>query len=376
MATWGEMGNWVSAKVLSKTIQTMNPNYNIQQVAAENIFPTFAEIGKKIKTVTLRAKNPEERLSLYSGLLDNEAKKLDVVKDVELKLVDELIDEIKPNIIIGTKGVICRVVAESVSRKSLNIPVVNYVTNHGLFKLRIHNCERASAHIVRLMESKEFLMKEAGLPAHKIFPVGYLLNTAVKTANFTNQNEIGYSDLDKVSVIILSNRGNEEYIDVFNHIIESHPDLKVCFIAVNNESQFQKGIELVNKGNAKNAIVRQELDQSEFMRLLIKWRISGPTIFISKTSPNAVFEAVYLNLPLLMLKSGLPMEDWAASFIEKYDLGKVTETADGIILELDKLLKEPRRLKQIQKNQINFSQKFLHQSDIPQKINSVLLSLS
>ena len=51
---------------------------------------------------------------------------------------------------------------------------------------------------------------------------------------------------------------------------------------------------------------------------------------IRYSSPNSIYEAIYLNIPMILHRSGLPMEDWSCSLVEKNFLGIVHKNMDEL----------------------------------------------
>lgn len=375
MTTWGELGNWLSGRTLANTLNRSLGDVKITQIKAESVFPKFAEIGSQISNLSKTANNPEERFQRYSDLLNKEADYFDDIDNDLLCEFNKVISNVKPDIIIGTKGVICRVVIKALALENSKIPVLNYVTNHGHFQFKIHQCYDVDRHIVRFEDSKQYLIENTKFSPEKIIPIGYLLNTyegAEKTVKKVKSQTL----LEKeISIIILSNRGGNQYLQIFEHIISKFPSTEIVFVTLNNKEQFDSATNMVSFHNNKKAKVRKELDHKEFLTLLSSWKKKGPTYFISKASPNAVFEAVYINLPLMLLRSGLPMEDWAVETIKDNELGVVYDSANELIENFDQYMHHPVKAQRIIEDQIIFKQDYLNQKLAYKKLKELILEV-
>lgn len=212
MSTWGELGNWLSGATLAEAIGRDLPRANVTQLKAEGVFPLFGKIGEQIKNATIEDSNPEKRFENYSNVLksyENYFQSFDTTPvNSDLDRVMEVITKMKPDLIIGTKGVICKVVLSALKKLQLQIPVINYVTNHGHFKFKLHHCIDAKLHLVRFDESREFLIRCTAFKASDIVPVGYLLRTMKEDLNVIGALE-QTDKREEFSVVIMSNRGGD-----------------------------------------------------------------------------------------------------------------------------------------------------------------------
>jgi hypothetical protein len=373
MSTWGELGNWLSGGTLAATIKNDLPGCEVDQVKAESVFPTFGKIGAQIKEATLIDPAPERRYEDYSKVLLGYEKFFDALEQSgsaeELGHVTTCIDNFSPNLIIGTKGVICRVILMALKASGKQIPVINYVTNHGHFKFKIHHCVHAKLHMVRFEESRDFLISNTPFKPESIVRIGYLLATdSSKLTNALPSPIANPSLKEEYSVVIMSNRGGAEYLSILEYILKNHAELKTVFLAINDKELCEQARNRVAMYGSTNCTVLEELTQKEFLKMLFSFRQKGPTLYISKASPNAIFEAVCMNMALFLVRSGLPMEDWAAEMLVQKQLGSVDNSVSELITTLKKKIADPIAISQFLRNQNAFASRYLDQGTIRKKL--------
>lgn len=63
------------------------------------------------------------------------------------------------------------------------------------------------------------------------------------------------------------------------------------------------------------------LSHAEFLSLLQQLRDAPDRVLITKTGPNSIFEVIKLGLPLIVYRSGLPMEEWVPDYVASHGIG-------------------------------------------------------
>lgn len=378
MSTWGELGNWLSGKTLSDMLQTDIPDAQITQIKAESVYQHFASIGLQIKSATLAATDPEARQLAYCGILEKYENHFESLQTLDLSELKATLSLLNPDVVIGTKGVICRICIEALRQLHRSTPVVNYVTNHGHFRFKIHHCVAARLHLVRFPESKDYLLEHTTFDSTTVLPVGYLLNTSnidLNNAPLASNPTASSQKVFKPSVVVMSNRGGVEYLKLLEHFLLNFPHVKVAFLSIKDEELYNAALKLVRDYQNTNCNILRDLNHQEFLELLVQYKEHGPTIYVSKASPNAIFEAVYLKMPMLLVRSGLPMEDWAAEKVLKEGLGLVYDSISDVINSINLMVNDVTLLNNIIDKQHTFKQNQLSQDSTRRQIRSAVSQL-
>lgn len=379
MTTWGEMGNWLSGKSLAATLQHAIPNASTRILAAESVVPAFAETGKAIKQATLESRSTAERFARYSAVLRGLESTLPpgFEQNPPEPLLRDLctaITEDPPDVLIGTKGVICRALLGALKIAGLERPVLNYVTNHGHFQFPVHRCNTAALHLVRFREGGEYLERECGWEADSIVPVGYLI--AARQLGDVRPPDDRKSPAGRQSIIVVSNRGDEEYIELLRSLVSLGDTVHVHFIGINDEPLCARAEELIEANGLRHWRTVSQLDQAEFFRLLLEARSHGTCSLVCKASPNSIFEGIYFGLPLFLIRTGLPMEEWGAELVVREQLGYVEDNVSALAAHLLESLSDPALIAELQGRQRRFASVYLNQEECIRKLRLAIENVS
>lgn len=118
--------------------------------------------------------------------------------------------------------------------------------------------------------------------------------------------------------------------------------------------------------------VQGELNQAGFHKLLKELKETG-RLFIAKSGPNTMFEAIAMNIPFLLYRSGLPQEDWVLHHIRENTLGYAcTQNADisGVALAI---LADPMHSSHMLLQQRNYCDRLIRASKPPGEILKLLI---
>jgi hypothetical protein len=379
MTTWGEMGNWLSGKALAGALARLTRDAEVQIEAAETLIPRFAATGAAIKEATTASASPVERFARYSEVLRG----LEVVLPpgietaphaypplaAELEPLRARLAANPPDLVIGTKGVICRTLAAALRLAGLDRPIVNYVTNHGHFQFSVHDCPDAALHLVRFPEGAEYLRLERGWPSESIRVIGYLI-AAQQLGTIVGAETMESGEAR--SLIIVSNRGGREYLDVLNAMLPYGDSVDVTFIAINDEPLCEAAQEQISQARISNWRTVTKLAQAEFFQLLAQARSRGICALVSKASPNSIFEAAYFGLPMFLFRTGLPMEEWGSEIVNREGLGFVAETVAELNGNLTRAFAHPTELLEIRAKQVAFARQYLDQKETLCRIEAAL----
>lgn len=380
MTTWGERGNWLSGKSLGATLEACWPGSEVKVVPAEELVPLFAAVGQSIKIATTESRNLEERFARYSQTLRSlepvfpagfeENPEAHPQALAELHAVAALLREMRPDVVVGTKGIICRVLLAALRLIGEQRPVINYVTNHGHFQFPVHRVPGAAVHLVRLPEGRRYLVETCGWPEESIQVVGYLV-----AAQQLLQRGIGAAIEKKEgrpSVIVVSNRGGDEYLTVLERLTPLAQSIDVTFIALMDERLGDAATRLLQESGITNWRVATQLTQPELFHLMVQARAKGVCCLVVKASPNSIFEAVYFGLPMFLFRTGLPMEEWGADMVVAEKIGWVAENVDDLTEPLLRCLNDVRLLQPVIERQRAFAAHYLDQEKTIRTLRTVI----
>lgn len=355
MPSWGEKGNLLSAHSLADALKTNLPNVAIEIVEAESFFPSFYEIGKEIELISKSDKNITAKLQAYYKLMGclevgfpeetelNPAWPKELYRD-GLKL-SEYIEHKKPRIVIGTKGIIARMLYKSTLNSSNPPLVVSYVTNEGLIELAIHRSKYMPLTIVQYERIRLRLINNYGYDSSRVVTVGKL--TAKPQASDAVENcsntelPIAYQ-----RIMIVSIRGGINYLKILKYLGEKHRDIGVLFISLNDPQLFQAASELKSNFNLdRQWAISTHLNQREYLSALQWLKSCGCPIFISKTGPNTMLEAATFGVAQLLLRSGLPQEKWVGRYLTENGIGLAFDDCESLIGQLEIWLRDRTLIK-------------------------------
>ncbi|MEV6706581.1 hypothetical protein [Micromonospora wenchangensis] len=352
MRTWGELGNLLAGRTLAATLAAGLDDVDVTVVEAETIFPQFAEAGAAIRElVAARLPADEVRagyLSLMADFTDRLPDGLDddpvpAATADRLTAVVEHFARTKPDLVIGTKGVISRLSHAALRVADLAIPVVNYVTNEGLLRLPVHRAPHLPVHLVQFDRARDYLIREHGYRPEQVVPVGRLLAQTQAAQVFegaAQAGRIGGVDADamesalaeaRTRILILSNRGGREYLAAVERIAGTHPDAALVFIAYNNPAMAAEAAELLTELKVPAWQTFDRLAQGDYLRYLAWLHAADAPLFISKTGPNSMLEGLYFGIPQLLVRSGLPMEEWVGPFLDEHEVGRGFDRMEDLV---------------------------------------------
>ncbi len=388
MTTWGEMGNWLSGQSLKEALTKARPDWNVVQQAADTAVPGLAEAGSTIREISRQATSPEERFDAYRALMASLMEKYPAgmeTGDASTSETARAVEQLKavlateaPDVIIGTKGIICRL---ALAASGGATPVINYVTNHMHFQFAVHRCPGATRHLVRLPQAKEYLQDDLGYDASAIDIIGYLINAGPNQPDASPRRSAGGSGSGSGSgdstqpphVVVVSNRGGAEYLDVLTYLVTKQTHASGTFIGINDPDLCGRASTIAaGHGAADRWTIVEKLSQADFLRLLSGRDRVGPLVLVSKASPNTIMEAVYLGIPMCLFRSGLPMEDWACDLVNEEGLGTASADAPGVCAAIERLFQDGGELQAVVGRQRAYAARVLDQRSVVVKTASIL----
>lgn len=381
MTSWGEAGNWLSAQSLAATIASRAPGANVTVRAADELIPAFADVGRAIKAATLDSGGPRERYDRYAAVLHRLGERFPAgfenrprgPQAADLEPLAAWIRSTRPDVLIATKGVICRGLLAATRLAGIRAPVINYVTNHAHFAFPVHRCPGAAMHLVRIPVAKRFLEDNCGFDPATVEVVGYLVAAAPLLGDAR-----ALTPRASASVIIVSNRGGDEYLTLLRRLAPTARKLELTFVALNDERLRRAANAIAEDVEAHSWKLVTRLDQPDLFRLMHQAHSSPVCALVCKASPNSIFEAAYFRLPMFLLRTGLPMEEWGVDLVVEEGLGVVFDDMSLLASELLAHLEDQEAIAAIQTRLKAFADRYLDQErtieQVLQKVRHVAVS--
>lgn len=378
MRTWGEMGNWLSGHALAEALACEMPSWQVEQLATDHLVPRLAEAGAQIRRLTKQHTQPRPRFIAYTQLMERltseyppgfeEASSIPADLSADLQILSNTITASEPDIVIGTKGIICRLALAATERR---LPVVNYVTNHGHFRFAVHSCPSASRHLVRLDAARDFLVDQCGYAQDSVDLVGYLVNASARSG--ISRESSALPAPVSPYFVVTSNRGGAEYLEVLRHLTAHRRHPCGLFLGLNDPQLCREATTIIDReGLADRWSVLEKLEQHDLMGMMARRERLGPVALVTKASPNSIMEAVYMGVPLFLFRSGLPIEDWSCDLVTANGFGRVEEDAHALCLHIDKELAMDPALAGFSQRELAFAAETLNQAAIRRRIAEAL----
>ncbi|MEM9556290.1 MAG: hypothetical protein AAGC60_18690 [Acidobacteriota bacterium] len=394
MKTWGELGNLLAAKTLAACLaESDDPNLEIEVFETERFMPRFAHYGERIAAIIKdRSLDVPTRIACYHALMEEIGDVFypgfETDEPIRGPVADELgplaehLSSHRPDLVLGTKGVIARVLHAATQRSSADPVVANFVTNEGLLTLPIHRSTTIRHHFVPFESGRRLLLERYGYGPDLVRAVGRLIAHA-HVSSVTPQATDSVlpaaapaAAQTEHRIIVFSNRGGSPYLDLLRTIGESGTRPSVLFIGYNDPDLVAGARALQAELDADNWHVVERLGQGDYIKS-IRWLSHGRyPLLLSKTGPNTMLEATYFGIPQLLLGSGLPAEEWVGPFVEEHGFGLSFRTMDALCETLAAWLADPEEIARRRAVAERFSRDLMNQQTVGDTIRSSILSLA
>jgi UDP-N-acetylglucosamine:LPS N-acetylglucosamine transferase len=370
MRTWGELGNLLVARTLKAAIESAG-GFTVELFEAEDYCPTLRQTGEEIRLLSQRtAADPPAKRGGYLAIIHSLEERFPAGFEVADPVAEPVLAEsellrrhllaTRPDLVIGTKGIISRLLLTA-ARGAGGPPVVNFVSNHGLLELGIHRSPHLPLHLVQFPEARQRLVERYGYDPARVEVVGPLvagheLRGFVASSRPEEPGEIDLIDPDDTRtpvVVIFCNRGGSAYLEVLRLLGARHPKVPVLFIAYNDAELLEAARAVERATRPRRWVLVSRLSQEAYFRT-IRQAGERPAVLISKAGPNTVMEALSFGFAPLVLDSGLPMEEWVSSWLVDHRLGLAAPEISTLGRELDRLLSDRDRLDALKRSVVRF----------------------
>lgn len=353
LKTWGNLGNLLAARKLAARLETLLPGANMRVFEGESFCAPLADYGAQIRELKQSTTDPAELRCRYCALMDDAAQRYPA--ESEMSTGASLFDrdaaplaehflESRPDIVVGAKGLLSRLCVKALQLASLQTPVINYVTNHGLISIPAHRSRAFTLNLVPFERTKSDLITGYGYREDNVEVVGSLLSgKALRNviAHDRVNDRGGAHTVDGRAVIVFANHAGFDYARVLDDCRDVLPDIDVIFIAHKHPDLLERVRTLGNELGTRRWRVYDSLDQTQYFDEIAAAARSEHSFLISKSGPNTVLEAVSLGLPVLVHLSGLPMEDWVAELVSTHGLGQACERPREVAEQLRSWITSP-----------------------------------
>ena len=347
LRTWGNLGNLLAARKLARRLELLLADASVRVLEGESFFPALAEFGAQMRDLKEAVRDPAELRSRYLSLMadalrrfppDSETTTSASLSDREMAPLAEHFAESQPDIVIGAKGLLSRLCVKALRQASLETPVVNYVTNHGLISIPVHRSRWFTLNLVPFEQTKSALVTTYGYCDANVEVVGPIvsgegLRTVV--AHDAVNHHSGFRTVERGAVILFANHAGFDYARLFEECGDVLAPIDVILIAHQRPALLERVRTLKSNLGAHKWRVYDSLDQLEYLDEIAAAARFEHSFLISKSGPNTVLEAAVFGLPVLVHMSGLPMEDWVAEFVATHGLGQACES----VIELGQQLR-------------------------------------
>lgn len=337
--TWGRLGNFAAAQNIARLISA-DPSVTVSVHAVEEFWPDFGIWGERMRSAATLDSAVDTSFA-FSGILA-EIDALTVKKNRQhpewLKPVSKIakfLSEQKPNQVIATKGLITRLAAAGREFSGQSFLLINWITNSGLIPIRCHRAPMADRHLVPLPEDRDYLIREWNVRPRNVRVIGPV---ARLSKTYGNPIEVD----NKVSArrtLLYLHVVTHEALDQLESLLNRDTNVECVVLHSYGKPCALDRLLLLQDSFPARFSVNGELSQEKFHKLFEWLKEACSHLFVAKSGPNTMFEAMLLGLPMMLYRSGLPQEDWVLSYLHEREVGvpntDIRELASTIIEVLD-----------------------------------------
>ncbi|OLZ73457.1 Moenomycin biosynthesis protein MoeGT1 [Streptomyces sp. IMTB 2501] len=384
--TWGEFGNYLAATRFSRVLRG-EVDADVTLLEAEPILPWLGEAGAEIRAISLTSPDAATRTRRYMALMARLQERFPSgfeadptpAQIAEIAPLTDHLSAAAPDVVVGTKGFVARLSVAAVRLAGLRTRVVSHVTNPGLLRLPLHRSPYPDLTLVGFDRAKEHLLAETGAEPDRVHVVGPLVAQHDLRDFMTDPSAApapgpwGDGDRERPRLIVFCNRGGDTYLELLQRIAAHHPDTDLVFVGYDDPDLARRAA----AGAARLAHWRfhSRLTQAEYFDYIDRAARSPYGLLVSKAGPNTTLEAAYFGIPVLMLESGLPMEQWVPGLIHEHDLGRACATPEELFRTVDDWLTRPSAIEAHKKAAIGFAESVLDQEAVARRIAAAVRPL-
>lgn len=260
--------------------------------------------------------------------------------------VQELIEELSPNIIVCTHPFPTEMVSYMKLNDVVKIPLVTILTDYAPHGMWLQNS--IDAYIV----SNEDMVEEMytrGVPKEIVYPFGIPVQPEFlkRYDKNTTLTELGL-DINKKTILLMGGSlGMGKIATVFQKLMASSLDIQIIAIAGNNKKLYNELLNIKDNYEKKSVIIGYSNNVSQIMQ--------ASTLLITKPGGLTITEALLTHLPMVLFSPLPGQEVRNCEFLLKNNLAIFLNEEKDCVKELEKLIYSEDLLNTIKNNCKNFA---------------------
>lgn len=327
------MGHNSVAKAIQEEINILNQDINVNTVdLLEYIYPlTHDLIYKSFSNVVNKYHEIYNMLYKASEKLEVDMK---LSGSIINKKLDLLFSDYRPDIIVCTLPLCARTISAYKENRNKEIPLITCVTD--ISKHVEWIAPNTDYYLVPTEEIKNHLI-EHNIEEDRINVVGIPVKREFKT----NKRNVYYKKINnKKNILIMGGGlGILPKIDRLMEKLTEYEDVEITIITGKNKKAYDD-----LKGKYRNTnVIGYTTEVYEYMK--------RADLIISKSGGITLFESIYTETPMVVMKPFLEQEKFNAIFLEKYGIGKVLwDTKESLADTVISLLSDELTYKKMKNN--------------------------
>lgn len=227
--------------------------------------------------------------------------------------IDKLIDEYSTDIIISTLPISSQYISIYKMVKKINIPLITYITDISWHDEWI--AQNTNYYFVGSIKVKEELIKK-GIDKGKIKVSGIPVK-----GKFKVNEDIHNNSLKKNLLIMGGGLGLIEFDNEFFERLNNEENIKTTIITGNNKKMY----DFIKKNYKNLKVVGYVNNVDEYMK--------KSDLIVSKAGGVTLYEAIYSEVPMYVVKPFLVQEVRNAEYIEDERIGRVVWNKEEEVVE-------------------------------------------
>lgn len=322
------MGHYSAATAIKQEIEEKRTDVNVEIIdVIEFLMPSIMDIVYGGFNILV-----SKWANLYNSLNRLAGKCSDIpFKSIFAKKIDTLIEECCPDLIISTLPLSSQYISAYKGIRNSCLPLYTFITD-----ISTHNewlADNTDLYFVGAEEVKLSLMQK-GVPKEKIKVTGIPVKQ-----NFKSNKPLSLCNIKKEILIMGGGLGLIPYTDKLLEYLDKESNIKATVITGNNKKMYHY---IKNKYQNINVIGYTD-KVYQFMQ--------KADLVLTKAGGITMFEAIYSEIPLLVINPFLEQEKINAVYIEAEQIGKVLWNGnEDIISEIQSLLQDNSAIGEMKKN--------------------------
>ncbi|HCW54299.1 MAG TPA: UDP-N-acetylglucosamine--LPS N-acetylglucosamine transferase [Clostridium sp.] len=261
---------------------------------------------------------------------------LDIPFIIPKRKVAKLVNEINPDVIVGTHALSTRIVS-NLKKEGLDIPYILTVTDFKAHYTYISNY--VDAYITGSNYTKNSLI-EKNIPSDKIYPIGIPIDKKFYV-NVTHADEL--KDDEYFNLLLMSGSfGLDTIFIVMKELLKNKHKLRITVVCGKNNHLKKILTDYCNN----NTFVNKKIHILGFTKD-IPYLMDYSDVIVSKPGGLTVTESIVKNIPLIIPFSIPGQENENIDFLTSEGYSIKIDNIQDLNLKIDDLIENPEKLKSI-----------------------------